>query len=135
MEGAVCKLNKAFEEKQASAALAETRIKVRNQRPPSELIKYAKNFNNIAWPLKDVIILYFVNDRDAVQRRLVLECQELNESMARINAKIIQAKNSLRNLQRNQLELEDAINVKTNSINVDECKVMPLRRTISIQEY
>ena len=73
--------------------------------------------------------------RDAVQRRLVLECQELNESMAKVNAKIIQAKNILRNLQRNQLEIEDAINVKTNSINIDECKVMPLRRSISIQEY
>ena len=55
--------------------------------------------------------------------------------MAKVNTKIIQAKNVLRNLQRNQLEIEDAINVKTNSINIDECQVMPLRRTISIQEY
>jgi hypothetical protein len=111
MDGALCKLSKAFEEKKAAAALSETRIKVRNRRPPTELIK------------------------DAVQRRLILECQELNEAMAKINAKVIQAKNSLRNLQRNQLEIEDAINVKTNSINIDECQVMPLRRSINVQEY
>jgi len=111
MEGIVCKMTKAFEERQSAIALSETRLRIREKRPNLELIK------------------------DPVQRRLFLEIQENNESMAKINVKIIQAKNVLRNLLRNQLELEDAINVKTNTIGVDETKVIPLRKTIRVQEY
>jgi hypothetical protein len=55
--------------------------------------------------------------------------------MARINRKIMEANISLRNLQRQQLELEDAINIKMNTIGIDETKVIPLRKTIRIQEF
>lgn len=55
--------------------------------------------------------------------------------MTRINRKIMEANVTIRNLQRNQLDLEDAINVKLKTIAIDETEVMPLRKTINIQEY
>jgi len=64
-----------------------------------------------------------------------LEVHRLNESMAKLNTKSLQAKNALRNLLRNQLELEDAINVKMNTIGIDEAKVMVLRNSIHVTEH
>jgi tektin-1 len=111
MDGTICKLSKAFEEKQSAVALAETRACIRGQRPNMEKI------------------------RDPLQRRLYLAIEEENEQMTRINRKIIEANIVLRNLQRNQLDLEDAINVKLRTIAIDETEVIPLRQSIDIQEY
>jgi len=111
MEGLICQLRRAFEEKKGSMALAETRLSLRGKRPTSELVK------------------------DSLQRRLLLEVHQLHESMAKLNTKIIQSQNVQRNLLRNQLELEDAINMKMTSIAIDDTKVMPLRKGIHVTEY
>jgi len=111
VEGTICKLNKAFEEKQSAVALAETRACIRGHRPNLERI------------------------RDPLQRRLYLAIEEENEAMTRINRKIMEANIILRNLQRNQLDLEDMMNIKLKTIAIDETQVMTLRRGIYIGEY
>jgi len=111
VEGTICKLNKVFEEKQSAVSLAETRACIRGQRPNLERI------------------------RDPLQRRLYLAIEEENEAMTRINRKIMEANIILRNLQRNQLDLEDMMNIKLKTIAIDETQVMPLRRGIHIGEY
>jgi hypothetical protein len=40
MDGTICKLSKAFEEKQGAVALAETRLCIRGRRPNLESIRY-----------------------------------------------------------------------------------------------
>ncbi|CAL8109066.1 unnamed protein product [Orchesella dallaii] len=107
----ICKLTKAFEEKQGAVALAETRLTVRSTRPNQELV------------------------RDPVQLRLIREIEDNTEQMVKINKNIIDANIVLRSLQRNQLELEDAINVKMITISIDETQVIPLRKTIRIQDF
>lgn len=111
MDDVICKLNHAFEEKKDLVALAETRLKLRQTRPNMELVK------------------------DAVQRTLLLEIHQHNESMAKLNVRILQVHNARRNIGRQQLEVEDAINIKTHTISIDETKVIPLRKSIRIQEY
>lgn len=73
--------------------------------------------------------------RDPLQRRLLLAIEEENEQMTKINRKIMHSNIVIRNLQRNQLDLEDAINVKMRTIAIDETQVIPLRKTIHIEEY
>lgn len=77
--------------------------------------------------------LYF--SRDPVQLRLIREVEDYTEQMTKINRSIIDSNIVLRSLQRNQLELEDAINVKMITISIDETKVLPLRKTIRIQDF
>ena len=55
--------------------------------------------------------------------------------MTRLNRKIMEAHVVLRNLQRNQLELEESINVKLNTIAIDETEVIPMRKSIHIAEF
>ncbi|XP_035715747.1 tektin-1 isoform X1 [Folsomia candida] len=111
IEGTICKLSKAFEERQSAVALAETRACIRGQRPNMEKI------------------------RDPLQRRLYLAIEDENEQMTRINRKIMEANVTIRNLQRNQLDLEEMINIKLKTIAIDEVQVIPLRKSINIQEY
>lgn len=76
-----------------------------------------------------------VNFRDPVQLRLIREIEDNTEQMTRVNKSIIDGNIVLRGLQRNQLELEDAINVKMATIAIDETQVIPLRKTIRIQDF
>lgn len=73
--------------------------------------------------------------RDPVQLRLIREIEDNTEQMTKINRSLIDANIVLRSLQRNQLELEDAINVKMITISIDETQVIPLRKTIRIQDF
>jgi hypothetical protein len=41
----------------------------------------------------------------------------------------------LKSLLANQLRVEEEINVKVQSIAIDETQVLPLRKTISVQLY
>ena len=70
------------------------------------------------------------HDHDALR-----EIENNTEQMTKINKSIIDANIVLRNLQRNQLELEDAINVKMITISIDETQAVPLRKTIRIQNF
>ncbi len=59
--------------------------------------------------------------RDPLQRRLYLAIEDENEQMTRINRKIMEANIVIRNLQRNQLDLEEgsiSINLKNDTLSI-----------------
>ncbi|CAL8090684.1 unnamed protein product [Orchesella dallaii] len=111
MEDALDKLKKAFVEKESSLALTETRMNIRNQRPNLELVN------------------------DSLQRHLNFEAEQLKITMQRIQVQIQQTKLAFHKIQAHQMELEEAINVKINSIAIDETIIQPLRKQISIQKH
>lgn len=89
----------------------------------------------IFWVNYETSILILDHCRDPLQRRLYLAIEDENEQMTRINRKIMEANVTIRNLQRNQLDLEEMINIKLKTIAIDEVQVIPLRKSINIQEY
>lgn len=70
---------------------------------------------------------------DSLQRHLHAEALELRIGMERIQVQIQQTKLAFHQMQAHQVLIEEGINVKTNSIAIDETLVQPLRKQISIQ--
>ena len=58
--------------------------------------------------------------RDAVQYRLIEEVNEISDSVAQLQARLRDSNSSLKGLVRNQLELEEDIAVKANTLFIDE---------------
>jgi len=111
MEDNIDRLKKAIEEKQAPYALANTRLENRTQRPNVELC------------------------RDPVQYRLVEEVATIESSVSQLQARLADSESSLKGLIRKQLDLEEDIAVKANSLFIDETECMGMRKSISIQVY
>lgn len=59
--------------------------------------------------------------------RLVSEVEELNMSLSALREKLLEAEQSLRNLEDTRMSLEKEIAVKTNSIFIDRQKCMTHR--------
>lgn len=59
--------------------------------------------------------------------RLVSEVEELNRSLSALKEKLLEAEQSLRNLEDTRMSLEKDIAVKTNSIFIDSQKCMTHR--------
>lgn len=59
--------------------------------------------------------------------RLVSEVEELNASLAALREKLLEAEQSLRNLEDTRMSLEKDIAVKTNSLFIDRQKCMTHR--------
>lgn len=59
--------------------------------------------------------------------RLVNEVEELNMSLAALKDKLLEAEQSLRNLEDTRMSLEKDIAVKTNSLFIDRQKCMTHR--------
>lgn len=59
--------------------------------------------------------------------RLVNEVEELNMSLAALRDKLLEAEQSLRNLEDTRMSLEKDIAVKTNSLFIDRQKCMTHR--------
>ena len=60
---------------------------------------------------------------------------ELNQSLAQLKARLANTNDSLKGLTRNQLDLEDDINVKGNTLFIDEVECMGMRKSINIQQF
>ena len=60
-------------------------------------------------------------------RRLVSEVEQLNASLAALREKLLEAEQSLRNLEDTRMSLEKDIAVKTNSLFIDRQKCMTHR--------
>lgn len=107
----ITRLEKAISEKEGYMALAHTRLGNRAQRPGIELCK------------------------DAVELALVNEVDQLRRNIAILQQKLAEAHASLRYLLKTQIQLEEDINVKTNSLKIDEVDCMTLRQSINYHLY
>lgn len=55
--------------------------------------------------------------------------------MARLKERLVDAETSLKGLIRNQLDLEEDIQTKSNTLFVDEVECMGMRKSVHIQAY
>lgn len=99
----VAELKQAIKDKEVPLKVAETRLYQRSYRPNVELC------------------------RDTAQLRLVSEVEELNMSLSALREKLLEAEQSLRNLEDTRMSLEKDIAVKTNSLFIDRQKCMTHR--------
>jgi len=111
IEENISRLEKAINDKTPNLKVAHTRLDTRKDRPNVELC------------------------RDPVQYRLIAEVTELNESVERLKERLVDAETSLKGLIRNQLDLEEDIETKSNTLFVDEVECMGMRKSIHIQAY
>jgi len=111
IEENISRLQKSIADKEAPMKLAHTRLDTRGGRPNVEQC------------------------RDAVQYRLVEEVHELESSLAQLQARLADTQDSLKGLTRRQLDLEDDIQVKNNTLFIDEVQCMGMRKSINIQQF
>ncbi|XP_040194275.1 tektin-1 [Rana temporaria] len=104
-------LKKAIADKEGPIKVAQTRLETRTLRPNVELC------------------------RDPVQYRLVSEVQEISTNVERLRETLSQAEAELKGLIRNQLSLEEEIQVKENTLYIDEVICMQMREAISINNF
>uniref|UniRef100_A0A1B6D5E5 Tektin n=1 Tax=Clastoptera arizonana TaxID=38151 RepID=A0A1B6D5E5_9HEMI len=107
----ITQLEKALEEKEGFVALAHTRLGNRAQRIGIELC------------------------RDEVQIKLENEVKDLEEVCSTLQQMISEAQASLRYLLKTQVQIEEDINVKTNSLKIDEVDCMTLRLGMDYHAY
>ncbi|XP_046356026.2 tektin-1-like [Haliotis rufescens] len=111
IEENISRLMKAIADKESPLKLAQTRLDTRTNRPNVELC------------------------RDHVQYRLIEEVGEIEESVGRLQERLQHSQDSLKGLIRNQLSLEEDIQVKANTLFIDEVECMGMRKSINIQSY
>ncbi|KAM4795393.1 tektin-1 [Rhinophrynus dorsalis] len=104
-------LKKAIMDKEGPIKVSQTRLETRTLRPNVEQC------------------------RDPVQYRLLSELQEITTNVERLRETLSQAENELKGLIRNQLSLEEEIQVKENTIYIDEVICMQMREAISINNF
>ncbi|XP_038231751.1 tektin-1 isoform X1 [Dermochelys coriacea] len=104
-------LKKAIIDKEGPAKVAHTRLETRTHRPNVELC------------------------RDMVQYRLISEVQEITNNIQRLKDTLAQAEVELKGLSRRQLSLEEEIQVKENTLYIDEVLCMQMRESISINNF
>ncbi|NXK51878.1 TEKT4 protein, partial [Chauna torquata] len=102
-EANIAVLKQAIKDKEAPVKVAQTRLYDRSFRPNVELC------------------------RDAAQFRLISEFEELTESIESLKKKLLEAEQSLRNLEDTRMTLEKEITVKANSIFINRQKCMAHR--------
>lgn len=111
MTRSVTDLEKAISDKEGYTALVHTRLGNRAQRPGMELCK------------------------DIVGHSLGKEVVELRNNVAILQQNLVETYASLRYLLKTQIQLEEDINVKTNSIKIDEVDCMTLRQNMDYYYY
>ncbi|XP_004684808.1 PREDICTED: tektin-1 [Condylura cristata] len=99
-------LEKAILDQEGPAKVAHTRLETRTHRPNVELC------------------------RDIAQYRLIKEVHEITNNVARLKETLAQAQVQLKGLNRRQLALQEEIQVKENTIYIDEVLCMHMRKSI-----
>lgn len=99
-------LENAITQQEGPAKVAHTRLETRTHRPNVELC------------------------RDIAQYRLIKEIQEINHNVARLKETLAQAQTQLKALYRRQLALQEEIQVKENTIYIDQVLCMEMRKSI-----
>ncbi|KAM6110800.1 tektin-1 [Pterocles gutturalis] len=108
----IAALKKAIADKEGPVKVAQTRLEVRNRRPNVELLCY-----------------------DTVQYRLINEVQEITKDIQRLKDTLAQAETELKGLSRRQLSLEAEIQVKENTLYIDEVLCMQMRESAYINNF
>ncbi|XP_043281707.1 tektin-1 [Venturia canescens] len=107
----IIKIEKTIAEKESFLALAHTRLGNRCQRPGLELT------------------------HDLVEINLMREVQTLREMVVRLQRSFLEAQASLRYLLKTQIDLEEDINIKINSLKIDQVDCMTLRQSMNYHAY
>ncbi|KAL6431396.1 hypothetical protein ACFW04_007197 [Cataglyphis niger] len=107
----IARIKKSLADKEGYMALAHTRLGHRCQRPRMELAQ------------------------DLVEANLVKEIHELRNVIANLQQMLFEAEASLRYMLKTQVQLEEDINVKTNTLKIDEVECMTLRQSMDYHAY
>ncbi|XP_062448323.1 tektin-1 [Rhea pennata] len=107
----IAALEKAITDKGGPVQVAQTRLEARTHRPNVELCC------------------------DTVQHRLISEVQEITNNIQRLKDTLAQAEAELKGLSRRQLSLEEEIQVKENTLYIDEVLCMQMRESIAINNF
>ncbi|XP_010136307.1 PREDICTED: tektin-1 [Buceros rhinoceros silvestris] len=107
----IAALKKAIADKEGPVKVAQTRLEARNRRPNVELCC------------------------DTVQYRLIGEVQEITKNIERLKDALAQAEAVLKGLSRRQLSLEEEIQVKENTLYIDEVLCMQMRESLCIKSF
>ncbi|NXW65673.1 TEKT1 protein, partial [Eurystomus gularis] len=108
----IAALKKAIADKEGPVKMAQTRLEARNHRPNVELCY------------------------DTVQYGLRSEVQELTKNTQRqLKDTLAQAEAALKGLSRRQLSLEEEIQVKENTLYIDEVLCMQMRESVYINNF
>ncbi|EOB00245.1 Tektin-1, partial [Anas platyrhynchos] len=114
----IAALKKAIADKEGPVKVAQTRLEARNHRPNVELCY------------------------DTVQYKLISEVQEITnniqrqvEMMKELKDTLAQAETELKGLSRRQLSLEEEIQVKANTLYIDEVLCMQMRESVCINNF
>ncbi|XP_065083295.1 tektin-1-like [Ochlerotatus camptorhynchus] len=105
------KLEKEIAEKEGYVSLAQVRMANRAHRPGIELCK------------------------DNVYNSLKKELAALRETVSKLDQMLVQSRVTLRYLLNTQVMQEEEINLKTNSLKIDEVDCMTLRESLNFQNF
>ncbi len=72
---------------------------------------------------------------DDVDAHLYREAQNLVEDINKLEAHLSRSKNCYASLQKTRLELEAQIDIKANSLYIDEVKCMSIRQSVQPMAY
>ncbi|GAB0198283.1 tektin-1 [Grus japonensis] len=107
----IAALKKAIADKEGPIKVAQTRLEARNHRPNMELCY------------------------DTVQYGLISEVEEITKNIQRLKDTLAQAETELKSLSRQQLSLEEEIQVKENTLYIDEVLCMQMRESVYINNF
>ncbi|NXF67483.1 TEKT1 protein, partial [Ciccaba nigrolineata] len=107
----IAALKKAIADKEGPVKVAQTRLQARNHRPNVELCY------------------------DTVQGRLINEVQEITKNIQRLKDTLAQAEAELKGLSRRQLSLEEEIQIKENTLYIDEVLCLEMRESVYINNF
>ncbi|XP_068939333.1 tektin-1 [Petaurus breviceps papuanus] len=110
-ENNIATLNKAILDKEGPVKVAQTRLESRSHRPNVELC------------------------RDGVQYCLIKEVHEITSNIGRLKDALAQAEAELKGLSRRQLSLHEEIQVKENSLYIDEVLCLQMRKSIFHHDF
>lgn len=112
LEENIKNVEKAILDKEDYLKLAHTRLDVRSQRPQIELV------------------------RDPAQYKLVQEVHEIEDSIRRLQERLNDSHRKLKDLDRNKLLLLKDIEVKTNTVRIDEAENFHgIRKSLKINQF
>jgi len=111
IEETIERLQRAIADKENPMKLVQTRLEGRAARPNVELC------------------------RDGVQYRLVEEVTIIGQSVDKLRQSLADAEEAVKALRRQQLEIEEDLAVKANTLYIDETECVGIRRSINIQTY
>ncbi|XP_054257827.1 tektin-1 [Macrosteles quadrilineatus] len=107
----ITRLEKAIADKESFMALVHTRLGNRAQRRGIELC------------------------RDEVEVKLISEIEDIRVVVTKLQQMLSEAQASLRYLLKTQVQIEEDINIKTNSLKIDEVDCMTLRLGMDYHAY